>query len=126
MERVEDAVRALGLVDGEVGPRDAADEQRVAGQDGPGLRAAFGVDERERRVLGAVPGRVQRADGQPPERELPAVVERLVVVLGRRGAVDVDHGAGRGDQAPVAGDVVGVVVGLEHVLDARAEIAREA
>ena len=33
--------------------------------------------------------------------------------------------AGGGDEPAVAGDVVGVVVGLEHVLDAHAEVARE-
>jgi hypothetical protein len=65
-------------------------------------------------------------DGQSAERELPAIVDGVVVVLGLRGPVDVDAGAGGGDQPSVAGDVVGVVVGLEHVLDADAEIAREA
>ena len=32
---------------------------------------------------------------------------------------------GRGGEAAVAGDVVGVVVGLEHVLDPDAHVARE-
>ena len=41
-------------------------------------------------------------------------------------AVDVDRRArGRG-QPPVAGHVVGVVVGLEHVLDLDAHVARQA
>jgi hypothetical protein len=68
---------------------------------------------------------VQRADGERAERELRAVVEGLVVVRGRGVAVDVDGGAGRGDEPAVAGDVVGVVVGLEHVLDHDAEVAGE-
>ena len=49
-----------------------------------GSGAAGGVDQRERRVLGPVAGRVQRAHAHAPELELPAVVERLVVVVGRR------------------------------------------
>ena len=126
VERVEDAARALLLVDGEVGAGDVADEQRVAGQDRPRLVAARGVDERERGVLGAVAGRVQRADLQRAEFEFPAVVERLVVVVGLGVAVDVDGRAGGGDEPAVAGDVVGVVVGLQDVLDAHAEVAREA
>ena len=39
--------------------------------------------------------------------------------------MDVDGGAGRRGEATVTGDVVGVVVCLEHVIDAHAEIARE-
>src|SRR5215218_8408476 len=39
--------------------------------------------------------------------------------------MDMDGGAGRGREAAVAGDVVGVVVGLEYVVDAHAEIAGE-
>ena len=74
---------------------------------------------------GRWPGRVQRAHVQRAELELPAVVERLVVVLGRGVAVDVDRRAGRRDEPAVAGDVVGVVVGLEDVLDPHAEVARE-
>ena len=126
VQRAEDAARALLLVDREVGPRDVADEQRVAGEHRPRLVAARGVDERERRVLGPVPGRVQRAHAQRAELELPAVVEGLVVVVGRGVAVDVDRRAGRGGEPAVARDVVGVVVGLEHVLDAHAQVAREA
>ena len=82
-----------------------------------GSGAARGVDERERGVLGAVAGRVQRAHAQRAELELPAVVERLVLVVGLGDAVDVDRRAGRRGQPAVAGDVVGVVVGLEDVLD---------
>ena len=60
-----------------------------------------------------------------PSFELPAVVERLVVVVRVGVAVDVDGRAGGGDEAAVAGDVVGVVVGLQDVLDADAEVAGE-
>ena len=125
-QRAEHAARALLALDRQVRPRDVADEQRVAGQDRPRLGAARGVGQHERRVLGPVPGRVQRAHAQGAERELPAVVERLVRVARARLAVDVDDRAGRGREAAVAGDVVGVGVGLEHVLDRHAEVAREA
>ena len=114
----EDAARALVALDRQVGPGDVADEQRVAGQHRPRLVAAAAVDERERGVLGPVAGRVQRADDDVAELELPAVVERLVVVLGRGEAVDVDRRAGGERQPAVAGDVIGVVVRLEDVLDA--------
>ena len=84
-----------------------------------------GVDERERGVLGPVPGGVDRPHGHRAELELPAVVEGLVVVLGLRQPVDVDRGAGGRGQPPVARHVVRVVVGLEHVVDLHAEVARE-
>ena len=77
-------------------------------------------------MLRAVSGRVKRADLQRSEPQLPAVLERLVVVVGLGVVVDVDGRAGRGDEAAVAGDVIGMVVGLEDVLDAHAEVARQA
>jgi hypothetical protein len=95
-QRPEDAACALGLLDREVGPRDIADEQRVAGQDRPRLLAAPQVEQRERRVLGPVAGRVERSHDERAELPRVAVVERLVVVIGLRQTVDVDGGAGRG------------------------------
>ena len=76
------------------------DEQRVAGQHGPRLGAARGVDQRERRVLGPVARGVQRAHAHAPELQLPAVVERLVVVVGlaRRGGC----GSSRRSRRPAA------------------------
>jgi hypothetical protein len=76
-------------------------------------------------VLWAVAGSVEGAHRERAELELEAVVEGLVLVLGVRESVDVDRGAGRRREAPVAGDVVGVVVGLEHVVDAHTQIAGE-
>ena len=104
-------------LDRQVRPGHVADEQRVAGQHGPGIAAAAAVAEEEGGVLGAVAGRVHRLDRHRAQLAAPAVGERLVRVLGRRPA------RGRGSlprspgQPPVAGHVVGVVVGLEHVLD---------
>ena len=84
------------------------------------------VDQRERGVLGPVAGRVQRARraASPSSSSQPSSNGSCVVV-GRGVAVDVDRRAGRGREPAVAGDVVGVVVGLEHVLDAHAHVARE-
>ncbi len=66
-QRAEDAARALGLLHRQVRSRDVADEQRVAGQHRPRLVAAARVDQRERRVLRAVAGSVQRAHAQAAE-----------------------------------------------------------
>ena len=118
VQRAEDLGRALARLDREVGAGDVADEQRVAGQDRDRIAAAGGVAEQERGVLGPVAGGVDRLDRGPvPELEDPAVGERLVLVLGLGQLVDVDRRPGRPRQAAVAGDVVGVVVGLQHVLD---------
>ena len=101
LQRVEDAAGALLLVDREVGAGDVSDEQRVAGQRGPGFRAASGVGERECRVLGAVTGGGHSVHVDRAEFEFPAVGERLVLVVGARLLVDVDGGAGSRGQAAV-------------------------
>jgi hypothetical protein len=72
-----------------------------------------------------MPGRVQRANDDGAELELPAVLERLVVVLGRSKAVDVDRRARCERQPAVARHVVGVVVRLEDVLDLDTHVACE-
>ena len=117
VQRAEDPGRALARLDREVGAGDVADEQRVAGQDGPGIAAAIGVAEQEGGVLGPVAGRVHRLDLDVAEAKRPAVGERLVRVLGVGELVDVDGRARRPGEPAVSRDVVGVVVGLEHVLD---------
>ena len=117
MQRVEDPRRAVARLDREIGPRDVADEQRVAGQHRPGIACASGIAQHERGVLGAVAGRMHRLDLQVAHAKPPAVGERLVRVLGPGELVDVDRRSGGPGQAAVSGDVVRVVVGLEHVLD---------
>ena len=108
---------ALTRLDREVGPGDVADEQRVAAEQRPGGVVAAGVAQQEGGVLGPVPRRVDRLDRHLAEVEDPAVGERLVRILGLGQLMDVDRRAGGAGEAPMSGDVVGVVVGLQHVLD---------
>ncbi len=108
-------MRAVGRLHGQVGPGDVVDEQRVAGQHRPGLVAAGGVDEREGTVLRPVAGRGEHADDERPDAQLVPV-----------GELRVSLGAGLRDQSRTPGDVVGVRVRLEHVLDLHADVAREA
>ncbi len=117
VHRAEDLASPLGLLDGEIGASHVTDEQAVPAQHRPRLVAAGGVDQQEGGVLGAVPGGVQGAHRERSQAQLPAVLEGLVLVRGIGQAMDVDACPGSRHQAPVPGDVVGVVVGLEHVLD---------
>jgi hypothetical protein len=68
---------------------------------------------------------VHSPDAQGSQLELPAVLEGLVLVTGIGGGVDMDDRPGRRGEAAVSGDVVGVIVGLEDVLDAHALVAGE-
>ena len=81
VERVEQAFRALGRADGEVGPGRVADEERVAGEHEPRLVAARGVDDREAAVLGPVPGRVDHAERDGADLDLVTVDHRVVRVV---------------------------------------------
>ena len=53
---------------------------------------------------------VKRLDLDLAERELPAVGERLVLILGVGELVDVDRRPRGPREATMAGDVIGVVV----------------
>ncbi len=116
MQRAIQVAGALLGLDREVRARDVADEQRVAGEHGHRLTAGAGPDQ-EGGVLGPVARGVHGLDLDLAEAQDPAVVERFVGVLGVGEPVDVDRGAGRAGEPSVPGNVVGVVVGLEHVLD---------
>jgi hypothetical protein len=72
-----------------------------------------------------VAGGVDRAHAQTAELEHEAVLERLVVVGGPGQRVHVDRRARGRRKAAVARDVVGVVVGLEDVLDVDVQVAGE-
>ena len=95
------------------------------------LSTAHGSSPRARSISanavcsGRWPGVCSARSDDVAERQLPAVVERLVLVVGRGEAVDVDRRAGGERQPAVARDVVGVVVGLEDVLDAHAHVPCE-
>ena len=125
VQRVEHLRGALARLDRQVGAGDVADEERVAGEERPGRAAAARVAEQEAGVLGPVAGGVDRLDREVAERQLPAVGEGLVRVLRLGQLVDVDRRAGLPHQPPVAGDVVGVVVGLQDVADPHPVQARQ-
>ena len=117
VQRVEHLRGAFARLDRQVGAGDVADEEGVAGEERPGRAAAARVAEQEAGVLGPVAGGVDRLDREVAEGQPPAVGEGLVRVLGLGQLVHVHGGAGLPHQPPVAGDVVGVVVGLEDVAD---------
>ena len=81
VQAVVEVAGAFAGLDGEVGPGGVADEQRVAGQEQPGLVAARPVDDGEAGVLGPVPGRVDGAQRDLAGDDLLAVCERLERVL---------------------------------------------
>ena len=112
LQRAEEALGALAGVDREVRPRGVADQQRVAGQQ-------VAVDE-EAGVLGPVARRVHHLHGQRADGDLVAVLERLARVRDVGQGVDRDRHVVFKREAPVAGDVVGVVVRLEHADDPHA------
>jgi hypothetical protein len=68
-------------------------------------------------VLRAVPGGVDRADGDRPSGDLVAVVELVVRVAGLGGCVNRDGHAVLQSQPAVTGDVVGMRMGLQHAND---------
>ena len=117
LERAEDPAGPLALLDRQVRPGDVVDEQGVAGEHRPRLLATATIDQGEGGVLGPVARCVQGSDQKLADLELEAVVDRLVLVVGLGVAMDVDRRPGCRGQPAVAGDVVGVVVSLEDVLD---------
>ena len=95
------------------------------------LRTAHGSGPRRVSMIanavcsGRCPGVCSARTVTVPSSSSPAVVEGLVVVVGRGEPVDVDRRAGRGREPAVARDVVGVVVGLEDVSDRHAHVASQ-
>ena len=65
-------------------------------------------------MLRPVPGRVQDGEDDVAELDPVAVRERLGIVLRLRGGMDPHRDAVLEREPAVAGDVVGVRVGLEH------------
>src|SRR5438477_2355436 len=114
VQRTEEILGSVVRFDREVGPGRVTDEEGVAGEDEPRLVAATAVAHREGTVLGTVPGRMDSADDDVPELDLRAVGERLVRILRAGGLVNVNCQPVLEGEPAVPGDVVGVVVGLEH------------
>ena len=81
-QRVEEALRAFPRADGEIRPSRVADEERVAGEDEPGLVGARAVDHRQAGVLRAMPRCVDRPQDDLAQLDLEAVGQRVVGVLG--------------------------------------------
>ncbi len=109
-QAVEEAFRTLGRADREVRPRGVADEQRVACEEEPL------VDE-QRAVLRPVSRRVDHPHADLADAQDVAVLDRVerVVRLGER--VDRDACPQFERKPAVAGDVIGVIVRLDHAND---------
>ena len=116
-QRVKEPFRALLRADREVRAGGVADEERVAREHEPRLVGARAIDDGEARVLGPVPGRVDRAQDDLAELQLHTVLERVVWILGRSRAVDRDRDAVLERQPAVARQVVGVRVRLDRPHD---------
>ena len=117
-QRVEETLGSCPRLDREIGSRGVADEQRVAGEDDPWLRATCEVEDREAAVLRTVPRCVDAAQDDVAERDLVAVFERIVRVLGLGRRVHAHRDTVLEREAPVPGEVVGVRVRLDHAHDA--------
>ena len=112
-QAVEEPLGALDRLDGEIGSRGVADEERVAREHEPRLRPAGAVDHGEGAVLRPVARRVDRPDDDVSELDLAAVDERDVRVRRAGGLVNRDRQPVLECQPSVAGDVIGVRVRLE-------------
>ena len=113
-ERVEKPLGAGARLDREVRARGVPDEERVAREDEPRLVAPVAIADGEGAVLGAVTGRVDRADRDRADVHDRTVVERCMGVVRLRGAVDVHWTAVVEREPAVPGEVVRVRVCLEH------------
>src|SRR5438105_201275 len=109
VQAMEEALRTLSRGNGEIRPRDAAHEERIAREDR--------VADDEAAVLWTVSRRVQDADPERADLDLAAVGQRLERVVRSGGRVDVDGHPVFEREAAVAGDVVGVRVSLEYARD---------
>ena len=100
-QRVEETLRALARLDREVRSCSVAHEERVAGEDDPGLVTARSIADREAAVLGPVTRRVNAAKHDVAELDLRAVGHRVVRVLGVGRGVDAHRNAVLERKAPV-------------------------
>ena len=119
MQGPEDVGRALPRLDREVWPRHVPNEQRVSRQQRPpDRRRGCRLAQQEGGVLRAVARRVDRLGWwRPPSRSVqPSTKGSWSYSASASWWMWIVAPVARA-QPPVAGDVVGVVVGLQHVLD---------
>ena len=109
----------------EVGTADVADEQRVSGQDEPGLGTAALIRHQQRDAVGRVAGRVDHLEADAADAQLVVVLDRQVTEPRLRRGMHADRGARLGRERLVAGDVVRVEVRLDNVGDREALAPRE-
>src|SRR5439155_22305552 len=114
---VEGPPGPLASLDGEIGTRGVADEERVAGEHEPRLVAARAVDHGKAAMLRTVTGRVDRAQAYRADLDDRAIVEWLERELRVCGGMDVHRARVVDRKPPVAGEMIGVRVRLEHVRD---------
>ena len=109
----------------QVRPPDIADQERVAGENQPGLAVPAATVGHHVRVVGRrMPGRRERAHARVPERKLCAVLELLVLELDPRSSRQVRRRVGRLDERRQPRDVVRLHVRLEHGRDLGADGGR--
>jgi hypothetical protein len=105
----------------QVGPAHVADEQRVARQHAVRLGIVTVLPDDDADRLGRVAGSGADLQHHLPEHEAVAIVDWLDgKVEGPDGSAVADGGAGAGGQLEMAGQEVGVDVGLDDALDADA------
>ena len=117
VKRVEQALGTFLGRDREVRTSRVSDEERVAREDEPGLASARVVDDREAAMLGPVPRRVDDAERDGADRDLVAVVHRVVRVVDAGVGVDAHRNAVLERQTTVPRDVIRVGVRFDGADD---------
>ena len=72
VQRVEEPLRALSRLDGEVGACGVADEERVTGEDEPGLVGPAAVADRDARARAGGPAWIARRTTVPSSSSAPS------------------------------------------------------
>ena len=98
-----------------------ADEERVAGEDGAGSVGQVEIGHDDADALDGVAGGLQEAKHAAAELEGVAVLDGGAGECCAGAGADIDGGAGALSELAVAGDEVGVEMGLDDVLDLETE-----
>ena len=114
-----------GVVGGEIGAAYVADEESVAGEDGSGACGRGEVGEDGADAFDGVAGGVEEVEAGVAELEGVAVFDGGVGEGGVGVFAEIDAGAGALGELVMAGDEVGVEMGLDDVLDAEIFLAGE-